>query len=312
MQGLCTLNELYADYAAGLMKKKDFEGSIFKTIQENVHCFGLVGWNREDSDDYISSLYPRISRAIDAYQETGASFESYIGSMVRLTAREYRSRQMRGYCEETAAWIAHLPEMYVCENEMEYDEHTTETEGLIKLNNPRQLLILILKCSNHISADFLEKISPRLGIEPDSLSEMIDNLRQQYEKRAADILALREKINSQFYRCILYEKKLQTLMSDSPLAQRLNRYLKTGRSRLEKTRRRLAHSRVDPSNSEIAKLLGISKGTVDSVLYNLRLQGTPYPVTDERSEAVPCLHGHGRASEEPKGSISFTDPEQFQ
>ena len=285
MQYLFTLNDLYDDYAAGLLNKKDFEGSIFKTIQENVHCYGLVGWNREDSDDYISSLYPRISRAIDAYQETGSSFESYIGSMVRLTAREYRSRQMRDYCEETAAWIAHIPEMYVCENETEYDEQPAAgTEGSIKLKNPRQLLILILKCSNYISADLLEKIAPRLGMEPDALNEMVDHLKQQYEKRAMDIVALREKMNSQFYRCILYEKKLQTLMPDSPLAQRLRGQLKTGRNRLEKTRKFLAHIRLDPSNSQIAKLLGITKGTVDSVLYNLRaqgaLQGVAFPVTD--------------------------------
>jgi DNA-directed RNA polymerase specialized sigma24 family protein len=282
MQNLFMLNGLYADYAAGLMSKKDFEGSIFKTIQENVHYFGLIGWNREDSDDYISSLYPRISRAIDAYQETGSSFESYIGSMVRLTAKEYRSRQMRGYCEETAAWIAHIPEMYVCENEIEYDEQiAAKMEGPIKLKNTRQLLILILKCSNHISADLLEKIAPKLGMEPGTLNEMVDHLKQLHEKRTMDIIALREKINSQFYRCILYEKKLQTLIPDSPLAQRLRGQLKTGRRRLEKTRVQLARSRLDPSNSQIAQLLGISKGTVDSVLYNLRAQGALYPVTDQ-------------------------------
>jgi len=281
MQNLFTLNDLYENYTAGLLNKKDFEGSIFKTIQENIHCFGLVGWNREDSDDYISSLYSRISRAIDAYQETGSSFESYIGSMVRLTAREYRSRQMRSYCEETAAWIARIPEMYVCEHEAEYNEHTAaEKDGSIKLKNPRQLLILILKCSNHISADLLEKISPRLDIEPDALNAMIDHLKRLHEKRALDAIALREKINRQFYRCILYEKKLQTLLPDSVLAQRLRKQLKAGRNRLEKARDQLARSRLDPSNAKIAQLLGISKGTVDSVLYNLRLQGALYPVTD--------------------------------
>jgi hypothetical protein len=167
MQNLFTLNDLYADYAAGLMNKKEFEGSIFRTIQENVHCFGLVGWNREDSDDYISSLYPRLSRAIDAYQETGASFESYIGSIVRLSARAYRSRQMHDYYEETAAWIAHLPEMYACESEIEYDEQAAAaigTEDSIQIRTPRQLLILILKCSNHVSADLLEKIAPKLAL----------------------------------------------------------------------------------------------------------------------------------------------------
>jgi uncharacterized CHY-type Zn-finger protein len=109
---------------------------------------------------------------------------------------------------------------------------------------------------------------------------MIERLKQMHEKRTLDIIALREKINNQFYRCILYEKKLQTVMPESPHAQRLRKKLRIGRNRLEKTRRKLAHSRIDPSNSQIAQLLGISKGTVDSVLYNLRLQGAAFPVTD--------------------------------
>ncbi|MCL1931584.1 MAG: hypothetical protein FWF55_07180 [Treponema sp.] len=289
MHHFISLNELYADYAAGLLNKKDFEGSIFQTIRENINCFGLVGWNREDSDDYISSLYPRISRSIDTYHDIGASFESYIGSIVRLTAREFRTRKMRSYCEENAAWIAHLPEMYACENEIEYDEQTAaNTTDPAAMTTPRQLLILILKCSNHISADQLEKMAPRLGMAPDALSAMIEELKRMQEKRAMDILALREKMNTYFYRCILYEKKLQTLIPDSVFAQRIRKKLKMGRFRLEKTRRQLARSRVDPSNAQIAQLLGITKGTVDSVLYNLRLQGVargaaqgaPYPVTD--------------------------------
>jgi DNA-directed RNA polymerase specialized sigma24 family protein len=281
MQKLFTLNELYENYTAGLLNKKDFEGSIFKTIQENIHCFGIVGWNKEDSDDYISSLYQRISRAIDAYQDTGSSFESYIGSMVRLTAREYRSRQMRDYCEETAAWIAHIPEMYICEHETEYDEHgAAEKEGSIKLNNPRQLLILILKCSNYISRGFLERVSPKLDIGPEVLNEMINHLKHQKEKRTLDIIALRERINRQFYRCILYEKKMQTLPPDSVLAQRLRKQRDKGRGKLDKMRKQLAQTRLDPSNSRIAKMLGISKGTVDSVLYNLKMQGAIIPVID--------------------------------
>jgi len=290
MQNSFSLNNLYEDYTAGLLNKKELEGSIFKTIQENVHYFGLVGWNREDSDDYISSLYQRISRAIDAYEDMGSSFESYIGSMVRLTAREYRSRQMRGYCEETAAWIAHLPDLYVCENEVEYNNYgAAETDDSARLKNPRQLLILILKCSSHVSEDLLEKISPSLGIEPDTLFAMIERLKLQQEKREMEIVALREKTNRQFYRCILCEKKLQTLTPDSILAQRLRGQLANGRKKLEKTRKKLAQARLDPSNAQIAKLLGISKGNVDSVLYNLKLQNAapyaetcaPYPIIEQ-------------------------------
>ena len=289
MQNSFSLNDLYARYAAGSLKKKELEGEIFKSIQENINHFGLVGWNKEDSDDYLSSLYIRISRAINTYQEAGSSFETYISAMIRLTAKEYRSRKLRDYLEENAVWITQLSDMYVCEDEMEYnDQLTAETKAPEKLKNPRQLLILLLKCSNHVSTDFLEKISPKLDIEPESLSTMIEHLKRQRDKREMEITSLREKINLQFYRCILLEKRLRLMAENSIGAQRLKKKLEQGRNRLLKIRKQIAYRRLDPSNSQIAKLLGISKGTVDSVLYNLRVQGTmqdaaqgaPYPVTD--------------------------------
>jgi DNA-directed RNA polymerase specialized sigma24 family protein len=284
MQNSFSLNELYVRYTDGLLKKKELEGEIFKSIQENINRYGLVGWTKQDSDDYLSSLYLRISRAINTYQETGSSFETYINSMVRLTAKEYRSRQIRSYLEENAVWITQLPDMYVCENDVEYNDHAAETKPPEKFKNPRQLLILLLKCSNHVTSDFLERISPRLGIEPESLSTLINHLKRQREKREMEITLLREKINLQFYRCILLEKRLRLMAENSVGAQRLRKKLEQGRNRLIRIRKQIAYKRFDPSNAQIAKLLGISKGTVDSVLYNLRMQGAaqgaPYPVTD--------------------------------
>ena len=288
MQHLFSLNDLYTNYAAGLLKKEDFESAIFRTLQEDIQRFGLVGWNREDSDDYLSSLYLRISRAINAYQEQGASFESYIGSLVRLTAKEYRSRQVRGYLEETAAWITQIPEMHVCENELEYNEYATgETESQAKLKNPRQLLILLLKCCNHVSPDFLERVSPKLGIEPEELDSMIGCLKEQWEKREMDIMLMRERINRQFYRCILLEKKLKAMQEDSIAAQRLQKQLEQRRGRLMRARRRLARVRRTPSNHQIAKLLGLAKSTVDTVLYNLKMQGESYPAIDQENNEWP-------------------------
>jgi DNA-directed RNA polymerase specialized sigma24 family protein len=273
------LNDLYAQYAAGLLEKKEFEGAVFKKVQDNIRRFGMPGWNREDSDDFLSWIYLRISRAINTYQDTGSSFETYIGNLVHLSAKEYRARQIRDYFQESAAWIAHIPEMYVCDHEAEYHEQgAEETENRVKIKNPRQLLILILKCSNHVSPDFLEKISSQLGMDSETLFRMIDRLKAQREKRDRDILLMRERVNRQFYQCILLEKKLQSAEAGSIIAQRLRKKLEQRRGRLLKTRNRLIRTRLDPSNQQIAQLLGVTKGTVDSVLYNLR---TRFVLPDE-------------------------------
>jgi hypothetical protein len=273
MQILLTLNELYEKYVDGLLTKGAFEAAIFKTIKKNMHQLGLSGWNREEKDDFISSLYPRIRRAIDRYRETGSTFEIYINTLVRLSAKEYCANAARSYVKETAAWITQIPDMYACENETEYDEYPdTEAEKTVKLKNPRQLLILTLKCCNHVTEDFLEKVSPLLGINPETLKAMIDRLRRQREQRITEASQMRERISTQLYRCIFYQKELEALTENDIIAQRFQKLLEHGRIRLKKMRRRLARVRLDPTNSQIAKLLGISKGTVDTVLYTLRLR----------------------------------------
>jgi DNA-directed RNA polymerase specialized sigma24 family protein len=268
MQNLLTLNELYAKYTAGLLKKETFEADIFRIIKKNIYQLGLTGWNREERNDFISSLYPRISRSIRKYQETGSSFEIYINTIVRLSAKEFCANAARGYAKETAAWLTQVSDTYVCEDETAYDEdHEEETE---KPKNPRQLLILILKCCNYVTADFLERVSPQLNIKPETLTAMIDCLKKQQEKRITEFSLIREKISCQLYRCIFYQKELKAMTDNSIIAQQFQKRLERGRIRLRKMRRRLTRVHLDPSNLQIAKLLGISKGTVDSVLYSLK------------------------------------------
>jgi DNA-directed RNA polymerase specialized sigma24 family protein len=271
MKNSLSLNELYEHYAEGRLKKKAFECAIFRIIRKNFQRYGLVGWNREDKDDYLSLVYTRIGSAIDNYQETGSTFETYISVLVRLTAKEFRSRQARAYTEETTAWITQLPDMFVHEREAEY---CADSDGKIKEpekpKNPRQLLILILKCCSLVDADFLEKAAPLLDLKVESLYKMIDSLKKQGERREMEAVALREKINRQFLRCVLFEKKLQIVTENSIITERIQKQLEVGRKRLFKIRTRLARKNLAPSNEQIAKVLGISKSTVDSAMYNLK------------------------------------------
>ena len=273
MQNIATLNDLYADFTAGLLEKQRLEEAIFRIIQKTPEQLGLPRLFRENRDEYISWLYPRLSRAIDTYRDMGSSFEAYIGTLIRMAAAEYRSRQARSYAAESAARITQFPEINVRENEPQYDEgmaHSQDTS--LKMRKPRQYLILVLKCCCFVSDDFLDKISPRLGMEPEALHAMVRSLRQLRGKRDRIINVLRERANNQFFRCILYEHKLRNIPDDCAAARKLQERLERGRKRLANMRERLARLRSDPSNKQIAEILGLSRGTVDSALHGLKLR----------------------------------------
>jgi len=272
-----SLDCYYANYLAGLLDTKEFETEVFNTAKNEIHKIRTAGWKEEDYDDCMSWLYPRICRMIKTYQDVGASFETYLKCNLRLSIKEYRASNVRNYTAEAIAWKASNPDMSVYESEPEYEENVCEEEAEevceknITDKNSRRLLILTLKCCHYISEDFMEKLSAKLGVEISELRYMIESLRENRLKRMKKIETLREKINFQFYRCMVYEKNLLVL-TDEIAVQRVKRINERGRKRLANMREHMGRLRPDPSNSQIANLLGISKGTVDAALHFIKIR----------------------------------------
>ena len=268
------LNDLYARYAAGLLEKKEMETAIFEIITKNSHRFNLHRWQKDEYGDFLSWLYPRISKSIDAYHITGASFNAYMYSLINWAAKEYRSRQTDHQIAEYATMTVGCSDEYVYEEEPEYDEvDKRQSQAAVKrAANPRQLLMLILKCYSFVSDDFLDRFAPRLGVEKEQLKKMIDKLRVERLKRDGKIRLMRERIYGQFYRCIMYEKRLKTLNPDSALAIKTMTQLKKATVRLAALRKRFSGMRTEATNEQIANILGVSKGAVDSSLFALKRQ----------------------------------------
>jgi hypothetical protein len=267
MQELLALDDLWKQYALGKLSKKDLEGRIFQFTLENYHRFHLFNWDKDTCADYLCWLYPRLSRAIEAYKDIGASFDSYIGSLVYWAAREYRSREADHYGTECACWTARMEEMMVCSNEPEYLEAGPVAK---RLPNSQQLLILLLKSYFFISDDFLSRIVPIIGIEEQRIRHWIDAIREQRLKRDEEVRNLQERIYGQYYRCITYESKLATISVGTPLYEKMKSRLQRARVKLSAMKQRLKGCRLDPSNRQIAEVLGIPKGTVDSILYTVK------------------------------------------
>jgi hypothetical protein len=269
MQELICLNDLYRRYSLGELDKKKLEGSIFKSAIDNFDKYHPYDWERDDYIEYLCWLYPRLTRAIDNYKETGASFESYINAMIHWSGKEYRFRLADHYTTEYAAWLLHSEEMQVRDTEPAYAE--TETRPVIRpSSNPRQMLILILKCYYFVSDDFLERIAPQLGVKKEFICHMIDKLRLIRVKREEDIFHLRERIHCQFYRCITYEKRLLAVAEDTAHYAKMKSRIKRARIRLTAMRKRLASIKLEPTNRQIGDILGISKGAVDAGFHSLK------------------------------------------
>lgn len=275
MSNHLSLNELYDQFSQGLLEKKQFEGLLFEVVLEYLIRYNLYNWEKDDCIDFLSWLYPRLSRATYTYQHIGATFESYIYSMVRWSAREYRVRDTHHLATEQAVWSARIPEMYAHMVEPDYleNEKISELEPTLA-KNPRQLLVLILKCYYCLSEDAIERLAPILGIETQKLKEMVEKLKGQRYQKDEEIRSLKERIHSQYYRCIVYEKRIKLIPEDSYLHQKVKTRLEKARYRLAALRKKLAAFRKEATNNQVAEIMGLSKGTVDASLYNVKRKYT--------------------------------------
>jgi hypothetical protein len=269
MHGILPLNDLFNKYRSGILDKKQLEGQIFQFILDNTKQFHLLQWKREDCIDYLCWLYPRISKAIDKYKDIGTSFDAYIGSLVYYASREYCFREADHSISEHACWTERANEMAVQNAEPDYPEKKVSYKPV---PNPQQILILLLKSYYFVSDDFLSRIAPAVGIKRDTLKHMVDELRILRLDKEEEIQGLKERVHCQFYRCISFEKRMLAAPEGSLFREKMRERLNRARLRLASMRKRLSVTRVEATNLQIATVLGVPKGTIDSTLHAAKVK----------------------------------------
>ncbi|MDR0323299.1 MAG: hypothetical protein LBI12_02490 [Treponema sp.] len=270
------LDELHSNFIKGKIKRADFEGAIYNYYLCNQDKTCLRHWTSDEYEDYISWFYPRFKKAIDSYKEIGSTFGAFLGKYMALSSKEYHVRQKTQRVIEYSAWSARAPDLYTHEESAEY-YHEKDENILSKLidnksgrKNTRRILALVLKCYYYISADFIERIAPKIGIDSNELKEMLEKICKIRQKKDDAIYRMKERIYCQYYKCFVYEKRLSFIHEDTAAFNKLKLRLEKTRLRLERMRMRLKRIRTEATNQQIAEVLNIKKGTVDASLHKLK------------------------------------------
>jgi hypothetical protein len=273
-----SLNELYLKYSTGIIDRAEFEGLIYMYFFLNREKTCLSYWKNEEYEDCISWFYPRMKKAIDTYKEIGSSFEAYMNKFLMVSSKEYRVRKTTKSFIEYSAWGAQVPDLYAREESPGYFKEKKDDllpELTILQNqrkNTRQILALVLKCYYYVSDDLLDKIASVIEMDKDELRKMIERMRKIRQKKDDEIYLMKERIYGQYYRCIVYEKRLSLMQENTASYDKLKLRRDKARLRLEKMRKRLSRIRTDATNKQVAEVIGIRKGTVDASLYKLKVK----------------------------------------
>jgi len=260
--------DLYKQYIAGNLPKKDLIGRLFQYLLNNYDRYRLFDGNLDRWNEYLSWLYPRLVRAVDTYREKGASFDAYINGMVHCASKEYRCREADHHITEYVCWRAKMEEMILCDNESEY-EYRKDVSIPVSIPpdiKPRQILLLLLKSYYFVSGEMVKHVAPLVGMESGVISAMLDEIRKMRSAREDAIHRFRDQVYSQHYRCLANQKRMSNAMPGTDYYEKMKGYFERAEQRFHTMKKRLTGMRLEPSNRMIAEVMGIPKGTVDSGL----------------------------------------------
>jgi len=270
------LDKLYSAYKKGELGRGEFEGLVYSYLVQNQDKTCISHWKHDEYEDFISWFYTRLQTAIDSYVDTGSSFDAFLARYLLVSSKEYHVRTITNSVIEYSAWSARIPEMYAHEEPPVYfnkEPNNEMTRLLIDRSgrkSPRRVLALILKCYYYVSDDFAEKIAPMIGMSSGELTAKLNMVREIRQKKDDKIFQMKERIYRQFYRCIVYEKRLLLTKENTAAYEKLKRRSEKAKQRLDKMREQKAKIRTEATNREIAGVIGVSKGCVDASLCRLK------------------------------------------
>jgi hypothetical protein len=299
------VTEIYESYKNGGMDKRSFENHVFKHLfSERQSCGHYL--NGEDYADFIAGSYQRISGAIDRYvPREGVSFGAFLGTTVKFMFRQYVRQKKICETRERIYWRSAAVVNACCNGydsgENSLPELFNETcvlpaENKVKLK-PQQILVLLLKSYNFADMELLEKLAPRLNYSAAELFGMIEKIRSERREKDAKLQALNLRCQRTYFRYAACETQLYATEKSDPEYSRLREKLKQRRLRLFRLRNVIKSRRVPATNKQVAGLLKIPKGTVDSILFSLKRR---YAVKQKNKDLCPATTSISRQVPRPK------------
>lgn len=247
-----------------------------------------LGWDEDSCSEFFCFFYPKLLRIVDRFRYQGRPFEVYLLTSLKWQLRTYAgqeaSRELRRrllshdalWAWETpaaqppaepegspgAAALEIAPEARIA---LKIDEHDRIRDACSR----RRLLMLALKSALRVSESLLERLAALTGYDLEWLYGLVEELKARVQAQRRRAALLIEKRNACYFHIVCLEEQLR-LATEEGVRAVLSRQLDRERQRLDALLHDLSHVTLGPSHRDIAEVLGIPKGTVDSAIFYLK------------------------------------------
>jgi DNA-directed RNA polymerase specialized sigma24 family protein len=252
---------------------------LMNDLAQRVYLFPRrkMGWDEDACGEFYLFFHPRLMRLLDRFRDQGKPFESYLCSVLGWQLRNFARERKHGERSwnvglrmEPARVEGAADEAPESNEELAFPAIGSEIASLIETNTDRRnLLFLLLKCSRNLDPEKSAALAGLAGISPQRLAGLMSDLRLNRAPREERLEIFRRRRNGAFSMVRRLETEL-VLELDEDRRKELLGKLQKARRRMRGAMDRMARVGLAPTNREIAGILGVPKGTVDSGLYWLK------------------------------------------
>ncbi len=269
------LENKYQLYLEKRLSKDQLKEEIIKYAY-----YALINDKYIEAGDFILELIPNLDSIIDKYNNNLLQFDHYIKTHIKWIKHSFSKKYVKEK-ENVNAYSIYINSEYklvseVMEETQEYSI-TNNAKKLLSINNGiiekeslrNRLEIFALKNSRNLTEEQILIIAPLLSRSPEWLFNKKEELEMQCVKRVENREYLKRRYNRLLMEIAKLQGQLECENNDKSRYKLLNK-IDVLTLRKNELIIQISSRNCGPKNDEIAKILGIPKGTVDSSLFYIK------------------------------------------
>ena len=262
-------------------------------------------WNQELCSDFFVFVHPRLKKLADSFVFAGAPFEAYLNVSLKHQMNSFLAKMREEEIKETmfckmcaSGSLDEEGALYKIYDSFNYEISEPEIKYRNKIGQSRtrrRLFFLALSHPDQLDDASIAQLAAATGYSPDYISDCCLAVKEKVHGKRESLQRLRERKNGLYFQILVVQDKI---INEPDLEKRLwlEDQIQKLRLRIERVSKKInAKASCLVSHQDLAEVLGVSKGTVDSSLFYLKRKGGRHFISSSSADkqslrSLPQLH----------------------
>ena len=283
------LTSLLAGYRSGIIARKLLIREISLFVYK--YPYKTCRWREDICSEFFCYFYPRIEKMIESFEIRGIPFEAYLIKCLKLQLKTFAVQQKAGLislymqrniifwpfgernydlCSETELNYASEPEaVLLLRKRLENSFHLTEEGTITNKTLKKRVTMLILKNIFTLKEINYPFVSKMIGRDIGWLADCRLKLNTAAVEKSSRKKNISEKRN--YYFCRLFRLHQMIIYETEDEEKQTIAYnIEQTKAKISRLNNILKSISTSPTHSEVAEIMNIPKGSVDSGLFYLK------------------------------------------